>query len=167
MGYHVLHHCIPERKACAALILMLSAAFMIPGCKKEDDSPSQENISSNLTTNNELNDQNEANAIPVRARLADAMVAGTRYHGVSIKADRFDPVSGFIYGVRVTAEGYLLSADHAEMIVNYSEQTARLILFDAVSVTVPTISEEKITGHDEGEMVSYDRLELESFSIKN
>jgi len=95
------------------------------------------------------------------------MVAGTRYHGVSIEADRFDPVSGFIYGVRVTTEGYLLSADHAEIIVNYSEQTARLILFDAVSVTVPTASEEKITGHDEGEMVSYDRLELESFSIKN
>ncbi len=104
---------------------------------------------------------------PVQARLADAMVKGTRYHGVSIKADRFDPVSGMIYGVRVTAEGYLLSADHAEIVVNYGDETARLILYDAVSVAVPTYSEEKITGNDEGEMTTYERLELEPFSIKN
>lgn len=171
----IVTHEFSMMKKCKVLVIFVIIAggwFFVSSCGKADPSESGAGVSSDVhagdgSSENAGAGNGDLNSLPAQARLADAMVTGVRYHGVSIKADRFDPVSGMIYGVRVTAEGYLLSADHAEIVVNYADETARLILYDAVSVAVPTYSEEKITGNDEGEMTTYERLELEPFSIKD
>ncbi len=99
-----------------ALLIVIASAVHISGCKQSSK---------------------QHTAAEVRVAFAEIMQNGLDIGTTHIEADRFDPATQLLHGVRVTAEYGLVSAESAELNVDFVTRTMRLILNDVVVANAP------------------------------
>jgi hypothetical protein len=126
------------------MMIALAIALMTHGCVRKSNPEDHEQATGEIAA---------------ASRLAAAFIDGTDWHGVNIRAERFDPVTQMLYGIRVDRRDAMIFADRAEIKIDETEDVANLTLFNVIVAHLPSEDDA------DGELSRHDQIALDPIPL--